>query len=610
MRGRRNGAPPKGAKNPRGAKDFKGALLKLLRYMGQYKLLLIIVMIFAVASTVFSIIGPVILGTVTTSIYDGVLAMAYGTGGIDFASILKTIVILIVIYLISSLFLYLQGFVMSSVSMKVTYNLRRDISDKISRLPLSYFDRRNFGEVLSLITNDVDAITNSLNQSFTQIITSVVTIIGVFIMMLTISPLMTAVAVCIIPISAAVMIFIVKRSQKYFMAQQRYLGHVNGHIEEMYASHVVVKAFGAEERAVEEFDKLNEELYDSAWKSQFLSGIMQPAMSFIGNLGYVAVAILGGYLAITGRITVGNIQAFIQYVRNFTHPITQMANISNVLQQTVAAAERVFEFLDEPEEVMDVSKPAEVSNVSGDVQFDHVRFGYTNENTVIDDFTCDIKQGQKVAIVGPTGAGKTTVVKLLMRFYELNGGAIRIDGENITRFRRKDLRAQFAMVTQEPWLYSTSVRENIRYGRLNATDEEVEAAAKIAQAHHFIMTLPEGYDTEINEESSNISQGQKQLLTIARAVLADPKILILDEATSSVDTRTEALIQKAMDNLMKGRTSFIIAHRLSTIRDADIILVMNEGDIVEQGTHEELLEKRGFYYDLYNAQFSTPSGKD
>ncbi len=587
-----------------GAKDFKGTLKKLIKYMSEFKLMLFAVVLFTVASTVFTIIGPAILGTITTRIYEGVMLMAQGTGGIDFEAIIKTAVLLIGIYLLSALFLYLQGFVMSSVSMKVTYNLRRDISDKIARLPLSYFDKKNFGEVLSLITNDVDAITNSLNQSLTQIISSVVTLVGVFIMMVLISPVMAVITLCIIPLSALVMMLVVRRSQKYFAAQQKYLGHVNGHIEEMYSSHVVVKAFGAEEKSVESFDKLNGELYTSAWKSQFLSGMMHPLMMFIGNLGYVAAAIMGGYFAITGRITVGNIQAFIQYVRNFTQPLSQIANISNVIQQTVAAAERVFEFLDEAEETADADMPADASNTRGDVSFDHVRFGYSPDKIIIKDFTSYVKKGQKVAIVGPTGAGKTTMVNLLMRFYELNGGAIRIDGEDITRFKKKDLRAQFAMVTQEPWLYSASVRENIRYGRLTATDEEVENAAKAAQAHHFIMTLPEGYDTELNEESSNVSQGQKQLLTIARAVLADPKILILDEATSSVDTRTEALIQKAMDNLMEGRTSFIIAHRLSTIRDADMILVMNEGDIIEQGTHEELLEKRGFYYELYNAQFA------
>ncbi|MBQ1434825.1 MAG: ABC transporter ATP-binding protein [Clostridia bacterium] len=587
-----------------GAKDFKGTLKKLVKYMSEFKLMLFAVVLFTVASTVFTIIGPAILGTITTRIYEGVMLMAQGTGGIDFEAIIKTAVLLIGIYLLSALFLYLQGFVMSSVSMKVTYNLRRDISDKIARLPLSYFDKKNFGEVLSLITNDVDAITNSLNQSLTQIISSVVTLVGVFIMMVLISPVMAVITLCIIPLSALVMMLVVRRSQKYFAAQQKYLGHVNGHIEEMYSSHVVVKAFGAEEKSVESFDKLNGELYTSAWKSQFLSGMMHPLMMFIGNLGYVAAAIMGGYFAITGRITVGNIQAFIQYVRNFTQPLSQIANISNVIQQTVAAAERVFEFLDEAEETADADMPADASNTRGDVSFDHVRFGYSPDKIIIKDFTSYVKKGQKVAIVGPTGAGKTTMVNLLMRFYELNGGAIRIDGEDITRFKKKDLRAQFAMVTQEPWLYSASVRENIRYGRLTATDEEVENAAKAAQAHHFIMTLPEGYDTELNEESSNVSQGQKQLLTIARAVLADPKILILDEATSSVDTRTEALIQKAMDNLMEGRTSFIIAHRLSTIRDADMILVMNEGDIIEQGTHEELLEKRGFYYELYNAQFA------
>jgi len=594
----------KNQKHKRGAKDFKGAMMKLIRYMGRYKFMLFLVFVFAAASTVFSIIGPAILGSITTLVYEGALALAYGTGTIDFDAIIDIMCVLVVIYVLASLFNYIQGWVMTTVSMKVTYNLRRDISEKISRLPLSYFDKRSFGDVLSLITNDVDAITNSLNQSFTQIISSVVTLVGVFIMMLTISPVMTAAAVCIIPVSAAFMAIMVKRSQKYFSAQQRFLGKVNGNIEEMYSNHVVVKAFGAEQKAADEFDKLNDELYKAAWKSQFIAGVMHPVMTFIGNLGYVAVAILGGYLAINGTLAVGGIQAFIQYVRNFTQPISQVANISNVLQQTAAAAERVFEFLEEEEESADSERPVSISDVSGSVTFDHVNFGYTSDKTIIGDFTCEVKQGQKVAIVGPTGAGKTTLVKLLMRFYELGDGAIRIDGEDITNFRRKDLRSLFAMVTQEPWLYSASVRENIRYGSPHASDEDVEAAARAAQAHHFIMTLPGGYDMEVNEESTNVSQGQKQLLTIARAILADPKILILDEATSSVDTRTEALIQTAMDTLMEGRTSFIIAHRLSTIRDADLILVMNEGDIVEKGTHEELLSKKGFYWELYNAQFA------
>lgn len=586
------------------AKDFKGTFKKLVSYLGKYKLAISIVIIFAIASTIFNILGPKILGNATTKIFEGVMNMISGKGeGIDFGYIGQIMLLLVVLYVISAVFGYLQGYVMSGVSMKVTYNLRRDISAKINRLPLKYFDKRNYGEVLSHITNDVDAISQSLNQSLTQIITSVTSIIGILIMMFTISWQMALVALCVVPLSFAFIILVVKKSQKHFNAQQEYLGKVNGHVEEMYGSHMVMKAFNGEEDSVKAFDKYNDKLYSSAWKSQFLSGLMMPVMSFIGNLGYVAISILGGYLAVNGKISVGDIQAFIQYMRQFTQPIAQVANISNVLQQTAAAAERVFEFLAEEEEPEDTKTPADVTHIKGDVTFDRVHFGYNADKTVINNFSSTVKNGQKVAIVGPTGAGKSTIIKLLMRFYEIQEGAILIDGVNIKDFTRNDLRSLFGMVLQETWLYNTSIKENIRYGRLDATDEEVLAAAKAAQVDHFIRTLPDGYNMVLNEEASNVSQGQKQLLTIARAILADPQILILDEATSSVDTRTETLIQKAMTNLMKGRTSFVIAHRLSTIRDADMILVMKDGDIVEQGNHEELLAKGGVYEGLYNSQF-------
>lgn len=586
------------------AKDFKGTFKKLMNYLGKYKFAIGIVIIFAIVSTIFNILGPKILGNATTKIFEGVMNMISGTGeGIDFNYIGQIMIILICLYLISALFGYLQGFVMSNVSMKVTYNLRRDIQAKINRLPLRYFDKKNHGEVLSHITNDVDAISQSLNQSLTQIITSVTTIIGILIMMFSISWQMSLVALFVLPLSGIFIGLVVKRSQKHFSAQQEYLGHVNGHIEEMYGSHTVMKAFNGEEESIEKFDKYNDKLYSSAWKSQFLSGLMMPVMQFIGNLGYVAICILGGYFAVNGQIAVGDIQAFMQYMRQFTQPIAQVANISNILQQTVAAAERVFEFLAEEEEPEDTKTPASVEQVEGSVQFSHVHFGYSEDKTVINDFSASIKPGQKVAIVGPTGAGKTTIIKLLMRFYDIQDGAIMIDGTNIKDFTRNDLRSLFGMVLQDTWLYNTTIKENIRYGKLTATDEEVFAAAKAAQVDHFIRTLPDGYNMILNEEASNVSQGQKQLLTIARAILADPKILILDEATSSVDTRTEVLIQKAMTNLMKGRTSFVIAHRLSTIRDADMILVMKDGDIVEQGNHEELLAKGGFYENLYNSQF-------
>lgn len=600
------------------AKDFKGTFRKLMQYLGRYKLSILIVTLFAVASTIFSIVGPKILGQATNAIFEGILNQIGGTGsGIDFGHIGSIMIWLIFIYLISTLFGCIQGYLMTGVSMKVTYNLRRDIAAKIQRLPFKYYDSTTNGEVLSHITNDVDAISQSLNQSVSQIITSVTMIIGILVMMFTISWQMTLVALCIIPLSLGFIMVIVKHSQKHFMAQQTYLGHVNGHIEEMYSSHVVVKAFNGEEESKKVFNDYNSTLFSSAWKSQFLSGLMMPVMNFIGNLGYVAVCILGGYLAVNGRLSVGDIQAFIQYVRQFTQPLSQVANISNILQQTAAAAERVFEFLEQPEEIPESKIPITVNigdkpdtelnvHIHGSVQFAHVHFGYNPDKIIIKDFSANIKPGQKVAIVGPTGAGKTTMVKLLMRFYDVNEGAILVDGYDIRDFARNDLRSLFGMVLQDTWLYNASIKDNIRYGKLNATDEEVIAAAKAAQVHHFVRTLPDGYNMILNEEASNVSQGQKQLLTIARAILADPQILILDEATSSVDTRTEVLIQKAMDNLMKGRTSFVIAHRLSTIRDADLILVMRDGDIVEQGSHEELIRQNGFYANLYNSQFEQP----
>ena len=593
------------------ARDFKGAFKKLVQYIGRHRLAVIIVMIFAAASTVFAIVGPRILGNATTSIFSDIMGMIDGSKtGIDFTYIAKILITLVVLYVISSVFSYIQGIIMAKVSVEITYNLREDISQKINRLPLSYFDKKSYGEVLSLITNDVDVITQSLNQSLSQIITSVTTIIGILIMMFTMSWQMTIIALLILPVSMVFVSAVVKRSQKHFTAQQDYLGHVNGHVEEMYSNHIIVKAFNGEERSVEEFDGMNVKLYDAAWKSQFLSGMMMPVMSFIGNIGYVAICILGGWLALNGNLPIGDIQAFIQYVRQFTQPITQIANISNVLQMTMAASERVFDFLEEEELAPEALNPASTENVKGQVDFDNVKFGYNPDKIIINDFSAHIKPGQKVAIVGPTGAGKTTIIKLLMRFYELNAGAILVDGTNITDFTRDDLRGLFGMVLQDAWLENGTIRENIRYGRLEATDEEVKAAAKAAQADHFIRTLHQGYDTEINEESSNISQGQKQLLTIARVILADPRMLILDEATSSVDTRTEIQIQKAMDNLMKGRTSFVIAHRLSTIRNADVIFVMRDGDIVEQGSHDELLKQKGFYSELYMSQFEDANDEE
>jgi ATP-binding cassette subfamily B multidrug efflux pump len=585
------------------AKNFGKTMKKLTAYMGRYKWGILTVLIFAVASTVFHVIGPKILGKATTEIFTGLTGKLSGGPGIDFSAIGRLLVILLALYGISALCSFIQGLTMTTISQKVSFRMRKEMSEKINRLPMNYYDTKTHGEVLSRITNDVDTLGQSLNQSITQMITSVTTIIGVFLMMLSISPLMTLIALLILPISMGMISFIIKRSQRFFRQQQEYLGKVNGQVEENYGGHTVIKVFNREEEVLREFDETNQILYQSAWKSQFFSGMMQPVMQFVGNLGYVAVAIVGGFLTIRGRIQVGDIQSFIQYVRNFTQPITQMAQVSNLLQSTAAAAERVFEFLEEPEEDQTVEEPASLSGIEGKVSFDHVKFGYRPDKIIINDFSAEISAGKKIAIVGPTGAGKTTLVKLLMRFYDVNGGAIRIDGKDIRSFNRSELRELFGMVLQDTWLFKGSIMENIRYGKLSATDEEVVAAAKAAHAHHFISTLPDGYDLELNEEAGNVSQGQKQLLTIARAILADNKILILDEATSSVDTRTEERIQKAMDNLMKGRTSFVIAHRLSTIRDADLILVMKDGDIIEQGTHEELLEKQGFYAELYNSQF-------
>jgi ATP-binding cassette subfamily B multidrug efflux pump len=584
-------------------RDFKGTLNKLIQYLGAYKLTIVIVILLAIASTVFSIIGPKILGNATTTLFNGVLANIAGTGSIDFVAIGKILVEVFAIYLISSLFGFIQGWVMSGVSMDITYRFRRDISQKINHMPLKYFDGTNHGEILSRITNDVDTVSQTLNQSLSQIITSVVTVVGVLVMMLTISWQMTLVALTMIPISFGIIALVIGKSQVYFKRQQDYLGHVNGHVEEMYGGHIVMKSFNGEERSVEQFDGLNSTLYDSAWKSQFLSGLLFPVINFVGNLAYVAICILGGFLAVRNLITIGDIQAFIQYVRSFTQPITQIANISNTLQQTLAAAERVFEFLAESEEVPETTDPVKLSKIDGRVDFQNVRFGYNPDKVIINDFSFYAEPGQRIAIVGPTGAGKTTMVKLLMRYYDVNSGAILLDGHNIKDFTRADLRDRFGMVLQDTWLYNGTIMENIRYGRSDATDEEVIAAAKAAHVDHFIRSLPDGYNFVLNEETTNISQGQMQLLTIARAILSQPTLLILDEATSNVDTHTEVLIQKAMLDLMKGRTSFIIAHRLSTIREADWILVMNNGDIVEQGKHAKLLAKNGFYASLYNSQF-------
>jgi ATP-binding cassette subfamily B multidrug efflux pump len=585
-------------------RDFKGTMRKLIQYLGSYKIAIVIVMLFAVASTIFSIVGPKILGQATTKLFEGVMAEIAGTGtGIDFGYIGRIILITLALYLGSSLFGFIQGWIMSGISTDITYRFRKDIADKINRMPFKYFDSTSQGEVLSRITNDVDTVNQTLNQSLSQIITSVVTLVGVLVMMLTISWQMTLVALLIVPLSMGIITLVVSQSQKYFKRQQDYLGHVNGHVEEMFGGHLVMKAFNGEAESVERFGGLNDTLYVAAWKSQFLSGLMFPIMNVVGNLGYVAICILGGYLAAQNAITVGDIQAFIQYVRSFTQPITQIANISNILQQTAAAAERVFEFLAEEEEIPDVADPVRPEKIGGHVVFQNVQFGYSPDKVIIHDFSASAEPGQKIAIVGPTGAGKTTMVKLLMRFYDVDRGAILVDGHNIKDFRREDLRCMFGMVLQDTWLYNDTIMENIRYGWPGASDDEVMAAAKAARVDHFVRTLPEGYGLVLNEEVTNISQGQKQLLTIARAILTDPKMLILDEATSSVDTRTEVLIQEAMYNLMKDRTSFIIAHRLSTIRNADLILVMNGGDIVEQGKHEELLARGGFYAELYNSQF-------
>ena len=585
------------------AKDFKGTIKKLMKYLSEYKIGLIFVLLFAIGSTIFNIAGPKILGKATTEIFTGLVGKVSGSSGIDFEKIAHILIFLMCLYVTSAIFSFIQGYIMTGVSQKLTYRLRKEISEKINRMPMNYFDTRTHGEVLSRVTNDIDTLSQSLNQSATQIITSFTTIIGVLIMMLSISPLMTLVALLILPISLGLISTIVKRSQRHFKNQQEYLGHVNGQVEEVYGGHNIVKAFNKEADVIKEFDETNEILYQSAWKSQFFSGMMMPIMQFVGNLGYVAVAILGGYLAIKKTIEVGDIQSFIQYVRNFTQPITQVAQVANMLQSTAAASERVFEFLEEEEEDQFAQNPVSVEGLEGNVEFDHVHFGYNADKIIINDFSAKVKQGQKIAIVGPTGAGKTTMIKLLMRFYDVNSGAIKIDGHDVRDFNRSELREMFGMVLQDTWLFNGSIWDNIKYGKLDATDEEVIQAAKAAHVHQFVKTLPGGYDMELNEEANNVSQGQKQLLTIARAILADPKILILDEATSFVDTRTEVLIQKAMDNLMKGRTSFVIAHRLSTIRDADMILVMKDGDIVEQGNHEELLAKGGFYADLYNSQF-------
>ena len=584
-------------------KNLKGTLAKLIAFMGRFKAAIVVVLVFAVGSTIFNIVGPKVLSTATTELFNGIVAKIDGSGGIDFDAIARILVFTLGLYLLSAACSFVQGWIMSSVSQRTCYQLRGAIADKIDRMPMGYFERTSVGDTLSRITNDVDTLGQSLNQGVTQLITSVTTIVGVLIMMLSINPLMTLITVVILPVSIVLIMVVVKRSQKYFVAQQRTLGKINGIVEETFSGHAIVKAFNREDGTVDRFNETNAKLYGSAWKSQFFSGLMQPIMTFVGNLGYVAVAIAGSFLAVQGIITVGDIQAFIQYVKNFTQPITQLTQVSNVLQQMAAAAERIFEFLDAPEEEPDHAT-ARTADVECNVQFDHVRFGYDPEKPVIKDFSAQVSEGQTVALVGPTGAGKTTMVKLLMRFYDVQSGCIKIGGTDIRDFARDDLRSLFGMVLQDTWLFHGTIRDNIRYGKLDATDEEVEAAAKAAYVHHFIQTLPAGFDTEINEDASNISQGQRQLLTIARAILADRRMLILDEATSSVDTRTEERIQKAMDNLMAGRTSFVIAHRLSTIKSADLILVIRDGDIVEQGTHEELLALGGFYAELYNSQFT------
>ncbi|MBQ3145555.1 MAG: ABC transporter ATP-binding protein [Clostridia bacterium] len=603
MPGPMGGPPPKMGANQK-AKNFKGTTKKLIKdYLSKYKIGLLIVVIFAIGGTIFTIVGPKILGNATTEIFNGVISKYSGGEGINFGKIANILLTLLGFYIASAIFSLIQGFTMTEITQRITYKLRRDIASKLNRLPMKYFDKKTNGEVLSIITNDIDTLSQNLEQSITQIITSVCTLIGIIIMMLSISVTMTAISFLILPISILIVKKIVEKSQKYFKRQQEYLGHVNGQVEEIYGGHTIVKAFNGEEAAVAEFKKANKELYTSGWKSQFFSGLMHPLMMFVGNLGYVAVSVAGGYLAIQGRITVGNIQSFIQYNKRFTQPIEQISQVSAMLQAMVAAAERVFEFLEEPEEVKESEIGVDTSKLKGNVEFKNVQFGYDEDKIIINNFNSKVKEGQKIAIVGPTGAGKTTMVKLLMRFYDVNSGEILIDGHNIKDFKRGDLRKMFGMVLQDTWLFGGTVKDNIKYGNPEATDAEVIDAAKAAHVHHFIKTLPKGYNSVLNEESSNVSAGQKQLLTIARVILADPKILILDEATSSIDTRTEIQIQSAMDNLMKGRTSFIIAHRLSTIKNADLILVMNHGDIVEQGTHEELLAKNGFYADLYNSQF-------
>lgn len=586
-------------------KDLKGAMKNLWKHLKVFKIQLFFVALFAIGGTIFTIVGPKILGKATTELFNGLVLKVSGDGSIDFGKIGMILLTVLGLYMVSACFSFVQGFIMTGVSQKLTYGLRKELSEKINRLPMSYFDKVTHGEILSRVTNDIDTLGQSLNQSATQLITSVTTIIGVFIMMLSISPLMTLITLLILPISLGFISVIMKKSQKYFRGQQDYLGNVNGQVEEVYGGHNIVKAFNHEQTVINEFNETNDKLYESAWKSQFFSGMMMPIMQFVGNLGYVGVVILGGYLAIKGSIEVGDIQSFTQYVRNFTQPIQQMAQVANMLQSTAAASERVFEFLAEEEEDQVVENAVSIEGLQGNVEFQDVHFGYTPDRIIINDFSAHVSEGQKIAIVGPTGAGKTTMIKLLMRFYDVNSGAILIDGHNVKDFNRSELREMFGMVLQDTWLFHGSIRDNIKYGKLDATDEEVIAAAKAAHVHRFVKTLPNGYDMELNEEANNVSQGQKQLLTIARAILADPKILILDEATSSVDTRTEVRIQKAMDNLMKGRTSFVIAHRLSTIRDADLILVMKDGDIVEQGNHDELLAQNGFYADLYNSQFES-----
>ena len=595
--------PGKGMMPGEKPKNFKGAISKLIRYLGRYWIAIVAVMIFAAISTVFSVAGPKVMARATNALVDGLGKKIAGTGAIDFSYIAKVLLFTLALYLCSAVFSFIQGMIMTGITQKTCYRMRQDISKKINRMPMEYFESRTYGEVLSRITNDVDTLGQSLNQSITMIITSVATLIGTLAMMISISGIMTVISLVILPISVLLISFVAKHSQKYFRQQQEYLGHINGQVEEVYGGHLVVQAYNKEEETIKTFEDTNNILYRSAWKSQFLSGLMQPIMQFVGNLGYVGVAISGGILAIRGTIGVGEIQAFIQYVKNFTQPIQQIAQVANQLQSMTAASERVFDFLDEEEEEITVENPVHLEKVEGRVEFSHVSFGYQPDQTIIHNFSANVRSGQKIAIVGPTGAGKTTMVKLLMRFYDVTGGSIMVDGHDVRQFNRHELRDAFGMVLQDTWLFQGTIMENIRYGRLDATDEEVIAAAKAAHAHHFIQTLPGGYQMELNEDASNVSQGQKQLLTIARAILADNPILILDEATSSVDTRTEERIQKALDNLMRGRTSFIIAHRLSTIRDADLILVMKDGDIVEQGNHEQLLAKNGFYADLYNSQF-------